>query len=122
MVDVRQRSCVRRLGRRQAGHAHQVVCGCHEVARQLGAREPAVTRTTEATDRFEPAEDLLYPFSQSLADGVPRMACGATVNRAASSIAVLGDMRDDTVLAHRRDAGACVVCLVSAERPWMKTA
>jgi hypothetical protein len=60
-VDVRQRSGGRRVGRRQAGHAHKVVRGCHQVARQLGAREPTVARAAEATDGFEPAEYFLDP-------------------------------------------------------------
>src|SRR5262249_36768030 len=116
-----RRSCGRRLGRHQPSHTHQVVRRCHEIRGQLGARESTVARPTEATDGFQPAEYLLNPFSQTLTDGVPRMACGATVNRASPSIGVLGHMRRDTVLAHGRHAGACVIRLVSPERTWVKS-
>src|SRR5579859_6574911 len=43
----------------QACHAHQVVGGRHEVARQLGARQAAVARSAEAAHFLQPAEDLL---------------------------------------------------------------
>src|SRR5215472_18899679 len=117
--DLRYPSCSRRSERQQPGHSHQVVCRCHEITRQLGARQSTVARPTEAADGFQPAEYLLNPFSQTLTDGVPRMACGATVNRASPSIGVLGHMRRDTVLAHGRHAGACVIRLVSPERTWV---
>jgi hypothetical protein len=43
----------------QACYAHQVVGGGHQVARQLGPRQAAVARSSEAAHFLQPAEDLL---------------------------------------------------------------
>src|SRR4051812_10718057 len=61
----------------QARHAHQVVRRRDEVTSQLGPSQSAVPRSTEATDRFQPAEYLLNPFPHTLTGGVARMASGA---------------------------------------------
>jgi hypothetical protein len=57
----------------------------------LGPLESTIARPTKATDGFEPAEYLLNPFSQTMTDGVPRMPCSATVDRASPSTGVLRD-------------------------------
>src|SRR5207302_1518208 len=42
----------------QPGQPHQVVCGGHQIARELHTLEPAVARLSKATDRFHPTEDF----------------------------------------------------------------
>src|SRR5579859_2887151 len=70
----------------QACHAHQVVGGRHEVARQLGARQAAVARSAEAAHFLQPTEDVLDAFPDPLTDGVARMTSGAPIDGAASSL------------------------------------
>src|SRR5437870_8109873 len=87
----------------QTCHAHQVVGGGHQVARQLGPRQAAVARLSEAAHFFQPAEGLLDAFPDLLTDGVTRMTSCAPIDGAASSAGVLRDVRRHLELAHGRD-------------------
>jgi hypothetical protein len=75
-------SCGGGLGQ-QAGHSDQVVGRFHQVRRQLGPCQSAVAGPTEPTDRFHRAEDLFNAHPTMLALVVPRMTCGAPVDRTA---------------------------------------
>jgi hypothetical protein len=50
----------------QPRHAHEVVRGGYQVARQLGASQAAITRPTKAADRFQPAKYFLNSLPQVL--------------------------------------------------------
>src|SRR5947199_9304954 len=52
----------------EATEADQIVGGAHEIARESGAVESSEAGPTEATDGLHPAEDLLDPPADPLAD------------------------------------------------------
>src|SRR5207302_2039797 len=85
-------------GGNQPDHSHQVVGGRHQIASQLGPCQASVTRASEATGGFHPAEDLLNAFADALADGIADVARRAPVDRTASPASVLRHMRRDLTL------------------------
>src|SRR3954454_12010720 len=58
----------------EATEADQVIGGADEIAREGGAVESSEASPTEAADGLHPAEDLLDPLADTLADGVAGMA------------------------------------------------
>src|SRR5918911_959578 len=79
--------------RGQAAEADEVVGGGDEVAGQAGAGDAPVAGPAEAADGLHPAEDLLDPLPDPLADGIAGVAGRAAVDGAAAVARVLGDVR-----------------------------
>ena len=83
----------------------------------VAALEP---RSSEVADGLHPAEDLLDPLADSLADGVAGVAASSGRRwRPRRRAGVLRDVRRDAALAAVRDEVARVVALVAAEA-WMQ--
>src|SRR5215207_7260943 len=81
-------------GRRdQLDQADEVVGGGGQVCPTLVARQAPVAQLAPAADGLGPAEDLLDPLADALAEGIAGMAGGAAVDRAAAAAGVLGDVR-----------------------------
>jgi len=80
------------------------------------------TETSTHTRFCQLRTDYFDALPNTLALGIPRMACGASINRATASIGVLGHMRRDAVLAQGRHTCQCVIRLIAAKRPRMKAA
>src|SRR5437870_7847784 len=102
--------------RGQSGDADQVV-GCRDqISRKAGPLQTPEARATEATHGLHPAEDLLHPFADTLADAIPRMACCSTIDGTPSPAGVLCHVRRDVALTHVRHELLGVIVLVPAPR------
>src|SRR5256885_16490627 len=104
------------LGLRRLGHEvpepDQVVGGGGQIGPELVALDPDVTQLATPADHLQPAEDLLHPLTNTLADGVAEMSDGAAVDPAAAlGIDVLGDVGRDleSAAAGGKVAGGVVV-------------
>ena len=64
--------------------AQQIVRGADQVRGEAGAFYAAIAGATEVTDGLHPAEDLLDPLANALADRVTGPAGGAQVERRAA--------------------------------------
>ena len=72
----------------------QVVRGTHQISSETGPRDPSIAAATEVADGLHPAEDLLDPLADALANGVSGPAGSAQVKRrAARSPLILRHMR-----------------------------
>jgi len=59
----------------EIAHSDQVIGRQSEAGYLIDSRHRAMTRVSQAADRFEPAEDLFDPFALTLIERVPSMAC-----------------------------------------------
>jgi len=82
----------------------------------LGEFESTVARPLEPAHGLHPAEDLLYPLAQSLADGIARVASGSSVDGAAASARVLRYVGCDPPRAYVVHAVLGVIALVRPQR------
>src|SRR5450759_4035399 len=97
----------------QPGQPRQVVRRSDQVAGVVHALQMAVAGLAEAAHGFHPAEDLLHPFANSLADRVARPTGGPPVDGTAPPTAdVLGHMRRHLLCAQRGHTVLGVVALV----------
>jgi len=69
-----------RNSRRQVADSHQIVRRGGEGEHPAHPVLASVPSLPEIPHGFHPAEDLLHPFSQTLTDGIPRMAGGAAAD------------------------------------------
>jgi hypothetical protein len=72
-------------GRDQAHHPDQVVGAGDQVAGHLRFVQADIPRAAESAGGFDPPKYFLNPLTDSLADGIPRMTCGAAIDRTAPS-------------------------------------
>ena len=98
----------------ELGEPDQVI-GCHrEGELPSDAAEPAVPRLAELGRSLGPAEGLLDPLPDRLADPVAGVAGGASIEGGAARLR--GDVRGDVEGAKLADEVLGVVALVGAER------
>ena len=101
---------------RHSGEAHQVAGGHGELELLIDALQSAKHGLANPADGLAPAEVLLDPLADDLAQAVARMASGAAVDRAAAAPGVVaGDVRRDLALATGGDEVGRVVGLVGAD-------
>lgn len=74
-------------------HSHQVIGGGHEVSKGLRSFDAPVAAAPQAANDFNPADDLLHPLADTLADGVSRLPGGAPIQLRHLEPFLAGDMR-----------------------------
>jgi hypothetical protein len=79
-----------RWPKQQLRHPDQVVGRGYQVSRQASPVQPPVTSPAKSTHRFHPPKDLLYSLPGPLAQGVPRVPGGPSIDGAAAARSVLG--------------------------------
>src|SRR5712692_174238 len=100
----------------QVPKADQVV-GCdREGEHPLDARQASMTKLPQSAHGLQPAEDLFHALSLLLADQIARVARRALIDRAASMLVILGDVRGDVQGAHVLDEVSGVIVLIAAQR------
>src|SRR5437867_4298320 len=100
---------------RQIADPNQVVRRDRECEHPIHAIDPAMTKLPQATDRFQPAEDLFHPLALALTDQITRVSRCALVNRTAAPLVVLGNVRGDLEATQLRDAIFGVIVLIGAD-------
>ena len=105
----------RRRLRQQPGQPHQVVCGGREGERQVDPVPTAEPGLAEPCYRLDPAERLLDPLADALAGGLAGMTGGAPVDRRATVVGVLRQVRAHVQLTqfHHEVAG-----VIERWSPW----
>src|SRR5918997_3784523 len=99
----------------QLGDADQVVGGSGEGEAPPDALEPSVAGLAQAARDLDPAERLLDPLADALAQGVAGMPRGSTVDGRGPVRVVLGDVRGYVHLPQIRHMLGHVEGLVRAE-------
>jgi hypothetical protein len=99
----------------QIAHPHEVVGRVGEQAQMIHSRHAADLRLAQRTDRLAPAEGLLDPLEDALADRVPRMSGSAGINGRAAVRDVLGHVRGGIPTAQLVDEVGAVVAPVGTD-------
>ena len=73
----------------QISNPYQVVGGSCELEDPTHQLQSAVSGFAQQPDRLQPAKDFFHSFALSLTDFITRMASGALIDRASSSLVVL---------------------------------
>jgi hypothetical protein len=85
---------LRRWNGGQISHAHQVVDSADEGKNPVHVAHSTMPQFRHKRNCLQPAEAFVDPLPLSLADGIPRMPRGATINRAsARPFVILRHMR-----------------------------
>jgi hypothetical protein len=88
------------LGRHQSSDPDEVAGSGDQVTSQLGPRQAAKARPTEATHGLHPAKDLLYSLAEAFAQAVAGVACRSTIDGTPPPTRVLRYMGRHTTLTH----------------------
>src|ERR1700758_297490 len=75
--------------RNQLSHPHQVISRCREGENPSDIEQSAMFHFAQQRDIFQPAEALLNPLSLLLTDVVTGMPCGARIDGAPATSAVV---------------------------------
>src|SRR6201996_6493210 len=103
--------------RNELSHAHQVISRCREGENPSDIEQSAMFHFAQQRDIFQPAEALLNPLSLLLTDVVTGMPCGARIDgAAATSAVVLRHVRGYVHVAALLDELRRVKSLVAADR------
>src|SRR5579863_6342277 len=97
----------------ESSNSQQVVGSTEHVGRELVAMEPLEPGLAEVADRLHPAEDLLDPLSEPLADRIARVPSRARVDGRVPLLPC--DVGRDVARAATLHEVACVVTLVSCD-------
>src|SRR4029450_11627175 len=97
------------------GDADQVVDGGGDTEPGPVSLSASVAEFSAAADDLDPAEGFLDPFSDPLADGVPDVSGGATVDGGAVSGGVRRDVRGEPECCGVGDEPSGVVALVGGD-------
>ncbi len=103
-------------GPHQVAHSHQVVRRVSEQAQMVDLGHSADLHLTQRAHGLAPAEGLLDPLTDALADRVPRMSCGAAINGRAAVRGVLGHVRRGITAAQLVDEVGGVVAPIGTDR------
>ena len=104
----------RNLG--QISDSDQVVDGGSELEDPTHQLHSAVSGFAHQPHRLQPAEDFFYPFTLTLTNFITRVTRGPLVDRAASSLVVLGYMRRHLAGAQISHEVFRVVTFVAGQR------
>src|SRR5438132_9570117 len=110
------------LGRHQSSDPDEVVRSGDQVASQLGPRQAAKARPTEATHGLHPAKDLLYSLAEALAYSVAGVACRSTIDGTPPPSRVLRHVGRHPALAQLGHTLAGVIVLVPSQCRRMEAA
>src|SRR5258708_4829002 len=95
--------------RREVPESDQVVRSDREREHPVDAVDPSMTKLPQPTDGFQPAKDLFHALALRLTDQIPQVARGAFVDRTASMLVILGDVRRHVQVAHVLDKTGRVI-------------
>src|SRR6266852_6531017 len=101
---------------REVPESHQLVRRDRERKHPVHAVDPSMSKLPQPPDGFQPAEDLFHALALLLTDQIPRVARGACVDRTASMLVILGDVRRHAQVSQVLDKTGRVIVLVTAER------
>src|SRR5215217_6670607 len=95
-------------------NSDEVIGGGSELKDPTDQLHAAVSGFAQQPHRFQPAEDFFYSFALTLTNFITRMARGALVDRASSSLVVLSHVRCHLAGAQISDKVFRVVSFVAA--------